>query len=104
MASGEWTDAAHANRYLALADAVPHRAEGEGVLAGEVPADARRIVDLGTGDGRLLAMLLADRPQARGVGLDFSQLMLDAASSTCSSPAASSRTSSTSPRRPVACT
>jgi SAM-dependent methyltransferase len=79
MASEEWTDAAHANRYLALADAVPHRAEGEGVLAAQVPRDARRILDLGTGDGRLLALLQGDRPEMRGVGLDFSALMLDAA-------------------------
>ncbi len=79
MASEEWTSAAHANRYLALADAVPHRAEGEGVLSQQVPRDARRILDLGTGDGRLLALLQADRPAVRGVGLDFSKLMLEAA-------------------------
>ncbi len=75
----EWKDAAHANRYLAMADEVPHRAEGEGVLADQVPRDARRVLDLGTGDGRLLALLRADRPGMRGVGLDFSELMLEAA-------------------------
>lgn len=79
MAGEEWTTAAHANRYLAMADGVPHRAEGEGVLAEQVPVDARRVLDLGTGDGRLLALLQADRPQMRGVGLDFSELMLEAA-------------------------
>ncbi|HEV2771063.1 MAG TPA: class I SAM-dependent methyltransferase, partial [Solirubrobacteraceae bacterium] len=36
-------------------------------------------LDLGTGDGRLLAFLQVDRPQLRGVGLDFSELMLEAA-------------------------
>lgn len=77
--SEEWTTAAHANRYLALADSVPHRAEGEGVLAEQVPRDARRTLDLGTGDGRLLALLQADRPEMLGVGLDFSELMLEAA-------------------------
>ncbi len=79
MASEEWTEAEHANRYLALADSVPRRAEGEGVLAELVPADARRILDLGTGDGRLLALLLADRRDTVGVGLDFSDVMLEAA-------------------------
>jgi SAM-dependent methyltransferase len=79
MASEEWTTAAHAHRYLALADQVPHRAEGEGVLAEQVPRDARRILDLGTGDGRLLALLQVDRPGMLGVGLDFSELMLEAA-------------------------
>ena len=79
MASEEWTDAAHVDHYLALADSVGHRAEGEGVLAEQVPRAARRVLDLGTGDGRLLALLQADRPAMRGVGLDFSELMLEAA-------------------------
>jgi tRNA (cmo5U34)-methyltransferase len=79
LASEEWTTAGHANRYLALADQVPHRAEGEGVLCEHVPHDARRILDLGTGDGRLLALLQGDRPEMLGVGLDFSELMLEAA-------------------------
>ncbi|HEV2771106.1 MAG TPA: class I SAM-dependent methyltransferase, partial [Solirubrobacteraceae bacterium] len=79
MAGEEWTTAEHANRYLALADDVPHRAEGEGVLSEQVPRDVRRVLDLGTGDGRLLAFLQVDRPQLRGVGLDFSELMLEAA-------------------------
>ena len=79
MAGEEWTTAAHADRYLAMADEVPHRAEGEGVLAEQVPLDARRVLDLGTGDGRLLALLQVDRPRMRGVGLDFSELMLEAA-------------------------
>ncbi|MDQ3677746.1 MAG: class I SAM-dependent methyltransferase [Actinomycetota bacterium] len=79
MAGEEWTTAEHANRYLALADSVPHRAEGEGVLSEQVPGDARRILDLGTGDGRLLALLQVDRPDTLCVGLDFSELMLEAA-------------------------
>jgi SAM-dependent methyltransferase len=36
-------------------------------------------MDLGTGDGRLLALLRADRGTVRGVGLDYSASMLDAA-------------------------
>jgi len=79
VASEEWTTADHACRYLALADSVPHRAEGEGALSEQVPRDARRILDLGTGDGRLLALLQAERPAMRGVGLDLSELMLEAA-------------------------
>lgn len=34
------------------------------------------MLDLGTGDGRLLALLQADRSEMVGVGLDFSALML----------------------------
>ena len=44
-----------------------------------MPLDARRILDLGTGDGRLLALLRLARPQAHGVGIDFSPAMLSAA-------------------------
>jgi len=75
----EWTTAEHVHRYLGRADECPRRAEGESVLLEHVPRDAVRILDLGTGDGRLLALLRTDRPEMAGVGLDFSELMLEAA-------------------------
>lgn len=75
----EWTNAEHALRYLAQADRIPHRSAGEAVLLGLVASAARRILDLGTGDGRLLALLLIDRPDAEGIALDFSSTMLAAA-------------------------
>src|SRR3712207_1859526 len=79
MPAEEWTTAEHALRYLARADAYPRRAEGEGALLEQVPCDARRVLDLGTGDGRLLGLLSHDRPGILGVGLDFSEPMLQAA-------------------------
>jgi tRNA (cmo5U34)-methyltransferase len=75
----EWRDSAHALGYLARADTFPHRAEGEGVLLDHVPRGARRILDLGTGDGRLLALLRLERPDSTGVGVDVSEPMLKAA-------------------------
>lgn len=73
----EWTaDEGKVRRYLDRADEFPHRLEGEGVLLEHVPLDARRVLDLGTGDGRLLALLRVDRPRMEGVGVDFSALML----------------------------
>ena len=36
-------------------------------------ADPRRILDLGTGSGALLASALAERPAAQGVGIDASE-------------------------------
>jgi ubiquinone/menaquinone biosynthesis C-methylase UbiE len=37
------------------------------------------MLDLGTGDGRLLGLLKIDRPEARGVALDFSPVLLERA-------------------------
>ncbi len=80
MPGEEWTaDEGKVRRYLGRADEFPHRLEGEGVLLEHVPRDLGRVLDLGTGDGRLLALLRADRPRMQGVGLDFSALMLGAA-------------------------
>jgi tRNA (cmo5U34)-methyltransferase len=75
----EYATAGHALRYLARADKIPHRAEGDAVLLSFVPLKPRRILDLGTGDGRLLALLLVGRPETEGVALDFSPTMLAAA-------------------------
>jgi len=79
MPAEEWTTAEHVLRYLSRADECPRRAEGESVLLEHVPRGARRVLDLGTGDGRLLALLRIARQDILGVGLDFSDLMLEAA-------------------------
>ncbi len=84
-----WTSSDHVRDYLGRADSIAHRTEGESALLEFIPADARRILDLGTGDGRLLASVkseLANRDNARNnsvkleaVALDFSPAMLEAA-------------------------
>jgi SAM-dependent methyltransferase len=74
--SEEWKDPEHAIAYLQRADAIPHRAAGESTLLAEVPADAVRVLDLGCGDGRLLALVLLKCPNAQGVAVDSSPLML----------------------------
>ena len=76
----EWQDVDYALAYLARADTVPHRTEGEAVLIEEVPTDCERILDLGSGDGRLLALLLLRCPEAQGIALDFSPAMIEQAS------------------------
>lgn len=72
-----WPNAEHALSYLAKADKIPHRTAGEAVLLAQVPLTVQRVLDLGTGDGRLLALLKCDRPQLQGVALDFSPTMLE---------------------------
>ncbi len=69
----------YAQAYLERADRIPHRKEGEAVLLEVVPRSIRRFLDLGTGDGRLIALLKMELPQAHAVGLDFSPAMLQAA-------------------------
>jgi SAM-dependent methyltransferase len=75
--SSEWATPEHALAYLRMADRIPHRTEGEAALLEEVPRDARRVLDLGSGDGRLLGLLLLARPSARGVAVEFSPPMLE---------------------------
>jgi tRNA (cmo5U34)-methyltransferase len=75
-----WTSAGHVRDYLERADSIPHRTEGESVLLEFIPKTARRILDLGTGNGRLLA-LVKSRLDAAGVdsvAVDFSPAMLEA--------------------------
>ncbi len=75
--SSEWQTTEHALRYLQRADRVPHRTEGEATLLDEVPKAARRILDLGAGDGRLLGLLFVARSGARGVAVEFSPPVLE---------------------------
>ena len=76
-ASSEWQTIEHALAYLARADKLPHRTEGERALIEQIPENARRVLDLGTGDGRLLSLVKMYKPNIEGVALDFSDTMLE---------------------------
>ena len=73
----EWQSAEHVSAYLEQAGQVPHRSSGETALLDEIPRSARRVLDLGSGDGRLLDLVLLARPSARAVAVDFSPPMLE---------------------------
>ena len=76
----EYATAEHAQGYLSRADSLPHRTEGEAALLDFIPQKVKRILDLGSGDGRLLALLLIERQDTEGISLDFSPTMIKAAS------------------------
>jgi tRNA (cmo5U34)-methyltransferase len=75
-----WTSAGHVRDYLERADSLPHRAEGESALLEFIPKTARRILDLGTGNGRLLALVKSwiSVAAVESVAVDFSPAMLEA--------------------------
>jgi SAM-dependent methyltransferase len=75
----EYDAAEHALAYLARADDIPHRVAGERMVNELVPRGVRRVLDLGAGNGRLLALLRVERPEVRGVAVDASPTMLEAA-------------------------
>jgi tRNA (cmo5U34)-methyltransferase len=81
-----WSSSSHAADYLGRAASIPHRAEGESVLLEFIPADTRRVLDLCTGDGRLLALVQSHivarnekTAKLEAVAVDFSPAMLEAA-------------------------
>ncbi len=79
-----WTRTDHALDYLERADSITHRTEGESSLLEFIPRATRRILDLGTGDGRLLALVLRGQvkkecPSTEAVAIDFSPAMIEAA-------------------------
>jgi tRNA (cmo5U34)-methyltransferase len=79
MSINLWTSSEHVLDYLGRADSIPHRVEGESTLLEFIRPATRRILDLGTGDGRLLALVKFDHPEATAVAIDFSPSMLEAA-------------------------
>jgi cyclopropane fatty-acyl-phospholipid synthase-like methyltransferase len=71
---GEWTDPERVAEYLSRE--IPHRDIAEGLLLEALPRRVGRVLDLGTGDGRLLALVCSRHTGAQAVGIDSSQPML----------------------------
>jgi len=74
-----WRNAEHAVDYLQRRDSIPRRSEAYAVLFEILPERIDRVLDLGTGDGYTLELVLAARPGTAGVGVDFQDEMLERA-------------------------
>jgi SAM-dependent methyltransferase len=74
----EWANAEHVERYLSRLGE-DSGGEGDVLLLELVPHRVERVLDLGTGDGRLLSLLQRDRPGMTAIGIDASPLMLEKA-------------------------
>jgi len=72
--TNEWANAEHAQGFLDRRGQVPQLDVGYAELLEILPADPRRVLDLGCGDGKVMAMI-----GGSGVALDFSPHMLDLA-------------------------
>lgn len=72
--SDGWRDPGRVADYLSRA--IPHRDIAEALLLQALPAGLERFVDLGTGDGRLIGLIREQHPDARALGVDFSEPML----------------------------
>lgn len=73
----EWSQPERVAEYLSRE--IPHRQAAEEVLLEALPARVERILDLGTGDGRMLALVRSRHPEAPAIGLDSSEPMLNRA-------------------------
>ncbi len=70
----EWSDPERVAEYLSRE--IPYRDIAERMLLEALPEQIERFLDLGTGDGRMLALIHEHHASAQGTGLDSSAPML----------------------------
>ncbi len=77
----EWREQARSERWLAIRDRLPGGAQMREVLLDDVIGQRRprRVLDLGTGGGALIADVRSIAPDAEAYGLDISHPLLAAA-------------------------
>ena len=73
----KWLTPRRVHDYLKRMDKIPHRNEGESTLIEFVPHNAKTVLDLGTGNGRLIKLIKHKIPNSRFVALDFSSYMIN---------------------------
>jgi len=68
----KWRDATHVDKYLAqMEENIPHKEELLSALLEQIPLGVQRVLDLGTGDGRLLRLVLQKKSKREGCGVRF---------------------------------
>jgi tRNA (cmo5U34)-methyltransferase len=72
--TNEWTNRGHAEAYLERRAGIPRLDVGYSEMLEILPADPRRVLDLGCGDGKVMALI-----GGPGVAVDFSPAMLERA-------------------------
>jgi len=77
--TAEYQTVEKALAYLAIADHIPGRTHGEKMVLDLLPSHPKRVLDLGTGDGRLLSLVKLAHPGIEGVAVDFSPTMIEKA-------------------------
>ncbi len=75
--TNSWTSPEKALEYVTKAASIPHRLEGEAALLEFMPQSAQRVLDLGSGAGRLLGLVRSILPHAELVALEFSPAMIE---------------------------
>ncbi len=73
----EWSEPGRVSEYLSRE--IPHRRIAEELLLEALPERVDRFLDLGTGDGRLIGLVRERHPEARAIGIDSSEPMLERA-------------------------
>lgn len=80
MNGGEWRDPERADEWAARRARLPHAADAEMLLVEHLlPEQIGAVLDLGCGDGHLIAVVGQGRSAARCVGLDLSPSMVESA-------------------------
>jgi SAM-dependent methyltransferase len=80
MTGHEWKQPQWAEDWPSFREGLPHAAVAERMLMEHlVRGEVNRVLDLGTGDGRMIAVLRESRPHVAAVGLDLSPQLLEAA-------------------------
>ena len=75
-----WRDEEKVQEYVGRVGRLAARQAGEAELVEALPTEVSRVLDLGCGDGRLMALVLGARPAAiEAIGLDSSPPMIELA-------------------------